>query len=50
MGRAAAENRRFSAAFTVPSGCPGQSLSLVAEPGDVAGVVNLEIARMEIGQ
>jgi hypothetical protein len=50
MGRAAAENRRFNAAFTIPSGCPGQSLSLVAEPGDVAAVVNLEIERMEIGQ
>jgi hypothetical protein len=50
MAGAAADNRRFSAAITVPSGCPGQSLSLVAEPGDVAGVVNLEIARMEIGQ
>lgn len=50
MGRATAENRRFSADFTVPSGCPGQSLSLVAEPGDVATVVNLEIARMEIVQ
>ena len=50
MGRAAADNRRFSAAFTVPSGCPGQSLTLVAEPGDVAAVVNLEIARMEIGR
>jgi hypothetical protein len=50
MGRAGADNRRFSADFTVPSGCPGQSLTLVAEPGDVASVVNLEIARMEIGQ
>jgi hypothetical protein len=50
MGRAAAESRRFSAVFTVPSGCPGQSLSLVAEPGDVATVVNLEIERMEIGR
>lgn len=50
MGRAAAADRRFSAAFTIPSGCPGQSLSLIAEPGDVAAVVNLEIARMEIGQ
>jgi len=50
MGRAVAENRRFSTAFTIPSGCPGQLLSLVAEPGDVAAVVNLEISRMEIGQ
>jgi hypothetical protein len=50
MSRAAADNRRFSASFTVPSGCPGQSLALVAEPGDVAAVVNLEIARMEIGR
>lgn len=50
MSRAAADNRRFSAAFTVPSGCPGQLLTLVAEPGDVAAVVNLEIASMEIGR
>ena len=51
MAQAAAENRRFSVVFTVPaSGCPGQSLTLVAEPGDVATVANLEIARMEIGQ
>jgi tetratricopeptide (TPR) repeat protein len=50
MGRSAGENRRFSAPFTVPSGCPGQLLALVAEAGDVATVANLEIARMEIGQ
>jgi tetratricopeptide (TPR) repeat protein len=50
MGRAASDNRRFNADFTVPAGCRGQSLSLVAEPGDVASVINLEIARMEIGQ
>jgi tetratricopeptide (TPR) repeat protein len=51
MTRAVASNRRFSAAFTVPgSGCPGQTLSLVAEPGDVANVVNLEITGMEIGR
>jgi hypothetical protein len=51
MTQTSAENRRFSAAFTVPaSACSGQSLSLVAEPGDVATVVNLEIGRMEIGQ
>ncbi|MGA9583174.1 MAG: hypothetical protein WBR13_14530 [Allosphingosinicella sp.] len=50
MGRAGADNRRFSTDFNIPAGCPGQSLSLVAEPGDVAAVVNLEIARMEIGR
>lgn len=50
MARASADDRRFSAAFEIPSGCPGQSLSLVAEAGDVATPVNLEIARMEIGQ
>ena len=50
MSRAIAENRRFGADFTVPSGCSGQLLSLVAEPGDVASPINLEIARMEIGQ
>jgi hypothetical protein len=47
---ATAGNRPFGGVFTVPSGCPGQSLSLIAEPGDVAASVNLEIAQMEIGQ
>jgi hypothetical protein len=50
MGRANADSRRFAADFTVPQGCPGQSLSLIAEPGDVASPVSLEIERMEIGQ
>jgi hypothetical protein len=50
MSRAIADDRRFNASFTVPSGCPGQSLRLIAEPGDIATAVNLEIARMEIGQ
>jgi hypothetical protein len=50
MSRAVADDRRFSVSFTVPSGCPGQSLRLMAEPGDVATAVNLEITRMEIGQ
>ena len=50
LSRAAPDNRRFSAPFTVPSGCPGQSLTLLAEPGDVAAAVNLEIASMEIGR
>jgi hypothetical protein len=51
LTQAAAGDRRFSTAFTVPaSGCSGQRLTLNAEPGDVATVVNLEIARMEIGQ
>jgi tetratricopeptide (TPR) repeat protein len=51
MTPAVASNRRFSAAFTVPgSGCPGQSLRLVAEPGDVATVVNLEVTDLEIGR
>jgi hypothetical protein len=50
MGQAGADNRRFSTAFTVPASCVGQSLSLIAEPGDVASVVNLEIERMEIGR
>ncbi|MFL6846187.1 MAG: hypothetical protein ACJ8ER_15060 [Allosphingosinicella sp.] len=46
---AAAADRRFSAAFTVPaSGCAGQSLTLQAEPGDVASGVGLEVSSMEI--
>ena len=51
LSRAASNDRRFGAAFTVPaSGCPGQALALVAEPGDVATVANLEIPRVEIGR
>jgi tetratricopeptide (TPR) repeat protein len=51
MSQANASERRFATAFAVPaSGCPGQSLSLLAEPGDVASAVSLEISRMEIGQ
>jgi tetratricopeptide (TPR) repeat protein len=51
LSKAASGDRRFGAAFTVPaSGCPGQILALAAEPGDVASVANLEIARVEIGQ
>ncbi|MEO7178518.1 MAG: hypothetical protein ABIW83_06720 [Allosphingosinicella sp.] len=51
LTQATASDRRFSVAFTVPaSNCPGQALSLAAEPGDVATVVNLEVERMEIGQ
>jgi tetratricopeptide (TPR) repeat protein len=46
---AVAANRRFSTAFTVPaSGCPGQSLTFQAEPGDIASGVGLEVSDMEI--
>jgi hypothetical protein len=42
-------DRRLSTAFTVPaSGCNGQKLSLVAEAGDVATVVNMQIQDMEL--
>jgi tetratricopeptide (TPR) repeat protein len=51
LSRAASNDRRFTAAFTVPaSGCAGQTLALAAEPGDVATVANLEIPRVEIGR
>ena len=51
LSQANADNRRFAAAFTVPaSGCPGQGLNLVGEPGDVAAAVNLEVSQMEIGR
>ena len=51
LSQASSNDRRFSAAFTVPtSGCAGQELTLMAEPGDVATAVNLEISRMEIGE
>ena len=51
LSQANADNRRFASAFTVPaSGCPGQGLNLVGEPGDVAAAVNLEVSGMEIGR
>ena len=50
MSRAGAADRRFAADFTVPAGCGSQELRLVAEPGDVAAVVNLQVSGMEIGQ
>ena len=50
LSRAGPADRRFTAAFTVPAGCPSQSLRLLAEPGDVAAVVNLEVTALEIAQ
>jgi hypothetical protein len=51
LSRAAPADRRFAAVFTVPAtGCASQSLRLRAEPGDVAAVVNLEVAALEIVQ
>lgn len=51
LSQANSNDRRLGAAFTVPaSGCSGQGLALLAEPGDVATAVNLELSRMEIGQ
>jgi tetratricopeptide (TPR) repeat protein len=41
--------RVSSATFNVPaSGCPGQKLSLVAEPGEVARAVNLQVLQLEV--
>lgn len=49
LGLATAADRRLSVSFTVPaSGCDGQKLSLVAEAGDVATVVNLQVHDMEV--
>ena len=49
MSQARGADSRFAAAFTVPaSGCAGQALTLLAEPGDVAAVVNLQVSGMEI--
>jgi hypothetical protein len=51
LSRAGPAERRFSAAFTVPAaGCGSQSLRLLAEPGDVASVVNMEVTALEISQ
>lgn len=51
LAQAGPSDRRFASAFTVPaSGCASQSLRLLAEPGDVAAVVNLEVSGLEIAQ
>jgi tetratricopeptide (TPR) repeat protein len=49
LAGATGADRRLSTTFTVPaSGCNGQRISLVAEAGDVASVVNLQIQDMEL--
>lgn len=51
LSQAGATDRRFAAAFTVPAtGCASQFLSLLAEPGDVAASVNMEISGVEISR
>lgn len=51
LSRAGATDRRFAAAFAVPAtGCASQFLSLVAEPGDVAASVNMEVSAVEISR
>jgi hypothetical protein len=51
LSRAGAADRRFAAAVTVPAtGCASQLLSLLAEPGDVAASVNLEVTGLEIAR
>lgn len=40
--------RRYSGAVTVPAGCDGQRLQLRGEPGDIASVVELQIAGLEV--
>ncbi|MEA3064335.1 MAG: hypothetical protein QOJ27_774 [Sphingomonadales bacterium] len=51
MNQAGPADRRFAAPLTVPAaGCASQELRLIAEPGDVATVVNLQVSGMEIAQ
>lgn len=40
--------RGYRAAVTVPAGCAGQRLQLRAEPGDIAAVVELQIADLKV--
>lgn len=45
------ENRALAASFAVPgSGCSGQRLQLMAQPGDISAAVNLQIANVEIAR
>lgn len=51
LSKAGPSDGRFSAALTIPAtGCASQSLRLLAEPGDVATTVNLEVTALEIAQ
>lgn len=51
LNPAGSADRRFASPFTVPAtGCASQSLRLIAEPGDVAAVVNLQVSAMEIAR
>ncbi len=37
-----------SASFAVPSGCTGQTLSLIGEPGDIAAFIEARFSRVDI--
>ena len=51
MSQVGPADRRFAAPVAVPAtGCASQALRLVAEPGDVAAVVNLQVSNLEIVQ
>jgi tetratricopeptide (TPR) repeat protein len=49
--RAASNPTSLAGAFTVPaSGCAGQQLRLLAQPGDVSSTINLQIEAVELAQ
>jgi hypothetical protein len=51
LGRAGHQYTKFVTRFTVPaSGCTGQKLALVAEAGEVASTINLEVTGLEVAQ
>jgi len=51
LGRAGSQYTKLASRFTVPaSGCGGQKLALVAEAGEVASTINLEVTGLELAQ
>jgi hypothetical protein len=51
LARAGSQYTKLASRFAVPaSGCTGQRLALVAEAGEVASTINLEVTGLELAQ
>jgi tetratricopeptide (TPR) repeat protein len=48
MSPATPGGTRVTSAFTVPGGCAGQNLFLIAEPGEIASTVTLQVSGLEL--
>jgi hypothetical protein len=48
MSAAGSGASRLATAFTIPAGCAGQTLRLVAESGEIASTVALQVSSLEL--